>query len=490
MAFFLVLAFSYTFCSKSDYFNNIVELSLGHNGADPLFIPLNDDFTIRINNKEDSVIVSSDLLFLKENIQKLKECMPALMYEKITPDTIIFTGQNSGVKYNPVNTDISLGGYVSFGSSIQSFKDSVEKNQSFLIVNLYSKKIYDKILDIEQKSIVRSTYQKSKNKYSGVYYSNGKKLILNARADAYASDYEYFAELSEAYLGENNFFPFDYEELKRHDKDGFALMEDIWGEIEPEHNIHGITIPPESLKQWQNYQPYSLDSYYRKYIDAEGMPIVASRFVSDSALIRAKDIIITMLERIPKAQEYMLKANFRVGIIGYRENVTDMPECRLMPIWWPETDWDGRGRGYGAIHVLPLMTCGEENIIKIPYIDERYPKESIMVHEFAHNIEYGLRKYHTSFCNALDAAFANAKTKGLWKDVAGNDTYSATNVSEYFAVGIQAWFNTSRMTVNMKGKNIVLKYRHQLKDYDPVLYKALEMIMPDKNLKGYHFDYE
>ena len=72
---------------------------------------------------------------------------------------------------------------------------------------------------------------------------------------------------------------------------------------------------------------------------------------------------------------------------------------------------------------MPLMTCGEENIIKIPYIEERYPKESIMVHEFAHNIEYGLRKYHTSFCNALDAAFANAKTKGLWKDVAGNDTY-------------------------------------------------------------------
>jgi hypothetical protein len=41
---------------------------------------------------------------------------------------------------------------------------------------------------------------------------------------------EYFAELSEAYFGLNDFFPYDRAELEKHDPVGFALMKSAWGE--------------------------------------------------------------------------------------------------------------------------------------------------------------------------------------------------------------------------------------------------------------------
>jgi hypothetical protein len=49
------------------------------------------------------------------------------------------------------------------------------------------------------------------------------------RAYALASVDEYFAELTEAYLGENDYEPFDRDGLARFDPQGFALMRSIWG---------------------------------------------------------------------------------------------------------------------------------------------------------------------------------------------------------------------------------------------------------------------
>ena len=40
--------------------------------------------------------------------------------------------------------------------------------------------------------------------------------------------HEYFAELSEAYFGENDFYPFNREELKAFDLEGFEAIESLW----------------------------------------------------------------------------------------------------------------------------------------------------------------------------------------------------------------------------------------------------------------------
>lgn len=50
------------------------------------------------------------------------------------------------------------------------------------------------------------------------------------RETMYASTtpFEYFAELSESYFGYNNSFPHTSDELKKHDPEGFKMVEEAW----------------------------------------------------------------------------------------------------------------------------------------------------------------------------------------------------------------------------------------------------------------------
>ena len=42
---------------------------------------------------------------------------------------------------------------------------------------------------------------------------------------------EFFAEMTEAYFGVNDFFPFVRAELRRHDEATFLMLQEIWGKI-------------------------------------------------------------------------------------------------------------------------------------------------------------------------------------------------------------------------------------------------------------------
>ena len=55
-------------------------------------------------------------------------------------------------------------------------------------------------------------------------------IRYSTTASAYAlTDHkEYFAELSEAYWGRNDYFPYTRQELKTYDPTGFAVLEQIW----------------------------------------------------------------------------------------------------------------------------------------------------------------------------------------------------------------------------------------------------------------------
>ena len=251
-----------------------------------------------------------------------------------------------------------------------------------------------------------------------------------------------------------------------------------------------VGTPPADLMQWLAGKSSPLSSWYTKYIGDEGFPILASSVVRDEALIQCKYIVHTMLSKHPEARTQMIKMHWRVAICGDQQNITDIPECAMMKVWWPDTDWDARGRGYGATETLPVMSIGEENIVKIPNYRERYPTESIMVHEFAHNVDYALRKSWDGFEQRLLNCYNNAKSTGLWQG--GVYDYAMSNSEEYFAEASQAWYNTCRMIVRdpATGENFTLKTREQLKAHDPKMYTLLSTVYTEEYLTGYHFDYE
>jgi hypothetical protein len=62
--------------------------------------------------------------------------------------------------------------------------------------------------------------------YEGVKDVQGKPL---ERAYAATNQLEYFAELSCAYFYRGEYEPFDREALRRHDPQGFAMIEKMWG---------------------------------------------------------------------------------------------------------------------------------------------------------------------------------------------------------------------------------------------------------------------
>jgi hypothetical protein len=69
-------------------------------------------------------------------------------------------------------------------------------------------------------------------------YDNVERNTLprgqTVKAYAATNSHEYFAELSEAYLGVNDFFPYTRRQLEAHDPTGFKLMERIWNLSEAE----------------------------------------------------------------------------------------------------------------------------------------------------------------------------------------------------------------------------------------------------------------
>ena len=60
----------------------------------------------------------------------------------------------------------------------------------------------------------------------------GVEFVTGGKRKAYAKTNraEYFAELTEAYFGKNDFYPFTRAELEKHDPVGFKLMKDAWGD--------------------------------------------------------------------------------------------------------------------------------------------------------------------------------------------------------------------------------------------------------------------
>ncbi|MGH7446405.1 MAG: hypothetical protein ACREK1_03360 [Longimicrobiales bacterium] len=55
-----------------------------------------------------------------------------------------------------------------------------------------------------------------------------------------------------------------------------------------------VTAPPPEL---------GLDPFYRKYVDAHGIPIVTSEKVPDAALLMARDIVQFMLANRPDLRQ-------------------------------------------------------------------------------------------------------------------------------------------------------------------------------------------
>lgn len=229
-------------------------------------------------------------------------------------------------------------------------------------------------------------------------------------------------------------------------------------------NSSEITAPPASL---------GLDPFYKKYVDASGIPVISSANVADQALLNARDIVSDMIKDLPAIKNKMLENHIRVGIIGINERPTQMPEYSDLYTAFPGTDWDNRARAYGATLERPLTTDCEENLLCRS--GDRYVGEEILTHEFSHAIhELGLRFVNTSFDADLQAVYNHAVSTGLW-----TNTYAISNVREYWAEGVQDWYNCNLEAIPTNGVHNQVNTRTELQSYDPMLYDLIDTYFND-----------
>ena len=223
------------------------------------------------------------------------------------------------------------------------------------------------------------------------------------------------------------------------------------------------------------------DPFYRKHVDAAGIPILSSARVPDAALFAARDMVRGMLAHRPDLAAWLVSNDYRIALISRDEALLDLPEnanwtkpsrddprltrCELKHYderIGSKTDreyWDERARGIGG----ERMVGSEEDVLGLPI--SRYWGETIFVHEFAHNVLFAIEGADRGLYERVAAAYANALANDLWFE-----EYNTTTIQEYWAEGTQFWFNSNRLQA-FDGRRIL--NARDLADYDPQLYAVL-----------------
>lgn len=189
-----------------------------------------------------------------------------------------------------------------------------------------------------------------------------------------------------------------------------------------------------------------IPSFYSQQFEANGFPIVASSRVNPYALKEAAYIIDGMLKDRMDIREAMIKSGARLCILAHDEFTTEQPEWQWLAtesvVGFPGVTgkdfYDARARGMGGSKTDPYCSCGEENLLCYP--GDPYSAESILIHEFAHNIHLrGMVNLDPTFDQRVKAAYDRAIGGGLWRG-----KYASVNHHEYFAEGVQSWFDNNR----------------------------------------------
>lgn len=232
----------------------------------------------------------------------------------------------------------------------------------------------------------------------------------------------------------------------------------------------------------QAFRVGGIPDFYTQRIEANGFPIVASASVNPYALKEAAAIIDGMLGQRPDVRQAMIKSGSRLCVLACGEFTTEQPEWQWLanqkrkefPGVSAKDFYDARARGMGGSQTDPFCSCGEENLLAYP--GDPYSTENILIHELAHNIHLrGMVNVDRSFDSRVRAAYEQAKEAGLWKG-----KYASVNHHEYFAEGVQSWFDNNRE--NDHDHNHV-NTRSELIEYDPRLASLCREVFGDTEFR-------
>ncbi|HBT06789.1 MAG TPA: hypothetical protein DEB22_10255, partial [Alcanivorax sp.] len=221
------------------------------------------------------------------------------------------------------------------------------------------------------------------------------------------------------------------------------------------------------------------DAYYSQYADANGLPVLGGNLVSAPALTHACETILGMMSLRQDLLAEMIANGTIAAVTGDGEGITQIPAYSdldtVAPI--PGDTWDNRAQGgLGATKARPVSSGTEENVLCT--VNDPYQAggvhEDIFLHEFAHSVDLmALEDLDPDFRAAVQAAYDDALANNLYQN-----TYAEETVEEYWAEGVQTWFNTNLESDPPNGLHNSIDTRAELESYDPALHGLISRIFP------------
>lgn len=194
-------------------------------------------WTVRVNRDllaPESRVGAEALKLLDRKLADIKAQVPAPAVARLQK-VMIWLGVRDGhapcAEYHPSREWLAENGYnpekarcVEIGSA-ERFLDW-SKSQPAMILHELAHAYHHQFLGYDYAPI-KDAYRKAveSKRYESVARNNGK----TERAYALTDEKEYFAEVTEAFFHRNDFYPFDREELQKHDPDAAAMLRAAWG---------------------------------------------------------------------------------------------------------------------------------------------------------------------------------------------------------------------------------------------------------------------
>lgn len=174
-------------------------------------------------------------------------------------------------------------------------------------------------------------------------------------------------------------------------------------------------------------ESFEFPAFYRKSVDALGIPVVGSEKVPDEALLVARDVVNAMLAARPDLRRSMIERNWRVAVMTETEITADIPEH--------------------ANRKRPGAPTGE------PVTQQDIDPELF---------------------EAILAAYENAQAQGLYRFADGREHFARTNANEYWAEGVRWWFWSNYGECFAGGVRV--QTPEDLDAYDPRLFGLLSRV--------------
>jgi hypothetical protein len=198
-----------------------------------------EGWTVRVDDRllkgPDEALGTRALRFLENKLSDIKAVVPEDKLKKLQAVTIVLDlthGKLGPMQYHPDGGWLKANGYspdlakcvhIPRAADLPTKRNINE--QPWVILHELAHAYHDQVLGFDEPRI-KEAYEKYKKGGHGekALLYNGKRV----KHYALTNHKEFFAEMTEAYFGVNDFFPFNRAELKESEPEIFTLLSDIW----------------------------------------------------------------------------------------------------------------------------------------------------------------------------------------------------------------------------------------------------------------------